>query len=440
MNKLKLLLFLVLSPFLLSFGNGDSINQDWYSKALENIKEQEYNIIYSEELGSYQSPNRANNLRFTYKTNGFTVNPRMTETYNINKDNIDEDNPNTKKEKIKVSNAWEAEFTILGYGRNSNIEKQFKGNNFIASENIAYISDENMKIDYVNNEDGMRQNFTIYTKPENEKGLLTLSLEVKTEKNLLVGANALVIKSEASQEYMKYNSLKIWDADGKELRGWFEDVENKLSDNKKRIQIVVNDKEANYPIIIDPLSSTENWTAESNQAGAQFAYSVSTAGDVNGDGYSDIIIGAYGYDNGEDNEGRAFVYYGSSTGLSTTADWTAEGNQVDAFFGYSVSTAGDVNGDGYSDIIIGAYFYDNGETNEGVAFVYHGSSTGLSSTADWNAQSNQGGAHLGYSVSTAGDVMAMVIVMLLLGLIGMIAEKLMKEEPLFIMALLRGYH
>ena len=121
---------------------------------------------------------------------------------------------------------------------------------------------------------------------------------------------------------------------------------------------------------------------EPNQGSAFFGYSVSTAGDVNWDGYSDVIVGAYGYDNGESNEGRAFVYHGSSTGLSTTLDWTGESNQANACFGISVSTAGDVNGDGYSDVIVGANGYDNGETNEGCAFVYYGIASGIEEVTD----------------------------------------------------------
>ncbi len=152
------------------------------------------------------------------------------------------------------------------------------------------------------------------------------------------------------------------------------------------------------------LSASANWTAESDQASADFGSSASTAGDVNGDGYSDVIVGAYMFDNGQINEGRAFVYHGSSSGLSITVNWTAESDQADAWFGYSVSAAGDVNGDGYSDIIIGAYLYDNGQTDEGRVYVYHGSSSGLSASANWTAESDQSNAWFGYSVSTAGDV------------------------------------
>ncbi len=86
----------------------------------------------------------------------------------------------------------------------------------------------------------------------------------------------------------------------------------------------------------------------------QFGILVSTAGDVNNDGYSDVIVGAPLYDNGHTDEGRIYVYYGSSNGLSDTADRISESNQAGAWFGVYVSTAGDVNGDGYSDIIAGA--------------------------------------------------------------------------------------
>jgi hypothetical protein len=145
----------------------------------------------------------------------------------------------------------------------------------------------------------------------------------------------------------------------------------------------------------------------SDQAFAQFGKSVSTAGDVNGDGYSDVVIGANRYDDGFANEGRAYVYYGSVSGLSAAPDRILDdANQVNAEFGNSVSCAGDVNGDGFSDVLVGAYFYDVGtNANQGRVYLYHGSATGLSaSPATILNSSNQAGSLFGNSVSTAGDV------------------------------------
>lgn len=404
MKRVLSLIFFLLSPIHFLLATGDSINQDWYSQALDNIKKQEYNITYSEELGVYHSPNRKNNLRFTYKNNGFIVAPRVTETFIE-----DENNPLAQREKIKVSDDWSAEFKVLGYGRNSKIEKIFNGNEFISIENTAVIEDDNMKVDYINNEKGMRQNFTIYNKPINKNGLLTLSIEVKTNELLLVGADALIIKNKNDQEYMKYNSLKIWDSEGKELRGWFENVKNNVNEEIKRVQIVVNDNNAKYPIIIDPLSNTAAWVNEGDYYLASLGNSFSTAGDVNGDGYSDVIIGDPFYDIGFDElVGRVLVFYGSESGLSSSANWIVEGEAENNRFGSTVSTAGDVNGDGYSDIIIGEYSSDSTQK----IFVYFGSSTGLNSNSFWiydTGYENPNGFYAedisqGMQVATAGDV------------------------------------
>ncbi|MBK8553955.1 MAG: FG-GAP repeat protein [Ignavibacteria bacterium] len=187
------------------------------------------------------------------------------------------------------------------------------------------------------------------------------------------------------------------------------------------------------------MGTTPGWSAEVNQASAYFGNSVSTAGDVNGDGYSDVIIGALEFDNGQINEGAAFLYHGSSSGCSAFSNWSTEGNQVDASFGTSVSSAGDVNGDGYSDVIIGSLFYDNGQTDEGRAYVYHGSASGLSVTSDWIAESNNDSSYFGISVSSAGDVNGDGYSDVIVGANGLLMVKLPKEQHLFIMDHLWDY-
>jgi hypothetical protein len=153
-------------------------------------------------------------------------------------------------------------------------------------------------------------------------------------------------------------------------------------------------------------SPAPDWTADSDQAGVSFGRSVSGAGDVNGDGFDDVIVGAPYFSGGHPTEGRAFLYFGSAGGPSLAPDWIAEGKQDGAVFGASVSGAGDVNGDGFDDVIVGAHDYDHGpgQANEGRAFLYLGSASGPSLVADWTAESDQYNAHFGASVSGAGDV------------------------------------
>jgi hypothetical protein len=146
------------------------------------------------------------------------------------------------------------------------------------------------------------------------------------------------------------------------------------------------------------------WTAESNQVGANFGKSVACAGDVNKDGYSDVLVGAPNYDNGQNNEGRAFLYLGTNMGLTQSPAWTGESNQADAAFGNSVAFAGDVNGDSFSDIVIGANRYDEGQSNVGKIYVYMGAANGLSLYPDWTYTGNIMDGNLGIAVATAGDV------------------------------------
>jgi hypothetical protein len=131
-------------------------------------------------------------------------------------------------------------------------------------------------------------------------------------------------------------------------------------------------------------------------AGSQFGVSVSSAGDVNGDGFDDIIIGAYLYNS---NTGRAYIYYGGLN-LNTTADVVLTGEAASNVFGCSVSSAGDVNGDGYSDVIAGAYGYSS---NKGRAYIFYGGAS-MNNTADVIMTGESNGNDFGTSVSTAGDV------------------------------------
>src|SRR5690606_14146993 len=164
--------------------------------------------------------------------------------------------------------------------------------------------------------------------------------------------------------------------------------------------------------VADGDPATAHARLESDQFEAALGWSVASAGDVNGDGFADVIVGAYSYDDGQPNEGAAFVFLGGASGVANgnpaSAHARLESDQTNALFGYSVAPAGDVNGDGYADVIVGARFYDRGQMDEGAAFVFLGSASGIADgnpeTAHALLQSNQAEALLGSSVASAGDV------------------------------------
>ncbi len=124
--------------------------------------------------------------------------------------------------------------------------------------------------------------------------------------------------------------------------------------------------------------------------GDQSGYSVSNAGDVNGDGFDDLLIGAYRADasgNTRLNAGETYLIFGAAS-LPATLDLanlgsvgiTIFGADASDYSGRRVSSAGDINGDGFGDIAIGARQADaagNGKSNAGESYVIFGK-------ADWS--------------------------------------------------------
>ncbi len=135
---------------------------------------------------------------------------------------------------------------------------------------------------------------------------------------------------------------------------------------------------------------------EGNNQGDYFGYSVSDAGDVNGDGYADVIIGAPYDDNSGFESGTAQVF----SGLDGSNLYVFAGDNADDYFGISVHGAGDVNNDGYDDIIVGAEQDDNNGDDSGMVRVL----SGLNGAILYEFNGAAAGDNFGLSVSAAGDV------------------------------------
>jgi hypothetical protein len=152
------------------------------------------------------------------------------------------------------------------------------------------------------------------------------------------------------------------------------------------------------------LSTTPDWMQQSNQKDAQYGYTVAGAGDVNNDGCDDLLVGARWYDNEYNNEGAVFLYYGSPDGLSSTPAWTFYGGQNGAALGAALAGGFDANNDEIADLLIGAPYYDNGQQDEGRVLFFLGSPDGPGDTPDWYADGNQIDARFGFSVAGLADV------------------------------------
>ena len=171
------------------------------------------------------------------------------------------------------------------------------------------------------------------------------------------------------------------------------------------------------------------------EANADFGFSVAGAGDINGDGYADVIVGARSASpGGQFTAGQAFVVFGSASyaGSAGQAAQVVDVSTLDGsngfalnginggiggsgdMAGYSVAVVGDVDGDGYDDLLIGASLADvGGSENAGQAYLVYGGAGGFAASLDLQALDGDNGFAIngiapwdntGYSVGRAGDV------------------------------------
>jgi hypothetical protein len=150
----------------------------------------------------------------------------------------------------------------------------------------------------------------------------------------------------------------------------------------------------------DPVA---DWSQPGGQVDAGLGHAVAGAGDLNGDGYSDLAVGAPLWDEGTPDVGKVTVYLGSSSGLETSPARELFG-VAGAGFGSALAGVGDVNGDGYGDLLVGAPDFTDLHTGEGRVGLHLGTVAGLAEVPTWTADGGEPGAGLGTSVAAAFDV------------------------------------
>ena len=364
-------LALIGSAALLAAPAVAQVDDDWQKKAFAGIAAAEYRFSFKD--GVLQAPNRANDLRTRLKGEGLSIESRT-----------------------QGANAFRMGLSLVEYGRDP------VGPGIVSAGERATNRRDGITEWLENDPRGLTHGLVLERPPR--EGAPSVRLQLDGVGALPEGSDAksVLLRNGKGEPVLRYGSLEAKDAAGNP-------VPVTMSTQTGSLVIVVEDDGAVWPITVQALASSPVWNVTINQANAYFGTSVATAGDVDGNGYSDVIVGAPSYDEGETDEGKVFVYLGGSGGLSTSPAWSAQANQAGANMGQAVSAAGDVNGDGYGDVIVGAWTYDEGQTDEGGAFLWLGGPVGLGpngtpANADWTRYGDQPFANCGFKVARAGDV------------------------------------
>jgi FG-GAP repeat/FG-GAP-like repeat len=364
---------------------------DWWSTTQKEIVNREYLIVEAEVdsagllpnentdvddtdvfnfpgKAAFYAPNHAHNFRTYFFEEGIAVVSKNTDAAD-----------------------WMLLLKTTGLDRveNNNFNPAQKGKMRVDNQRIEY-SRGAFDEWFENTDDGLEHGFNIeYRLP----GAGELKFEVRVDglkPSLTQNGQSVSLYRKSGGEKLRYEKLIVSDAEGFQLPARFEVAD-------ATIHILIDDNQAVYPIIVDPLLTTPSSIKTGENSGDGFGASVSGVGDINGDGFADVVVGAKSYDS---SRGKAYLYLGSNEGFSAPASWTTVGETTNNSFGYSVASAGDINGDGYADVIIGAPGY----SSRGKAYVYLGSASGLSASASWSAVGQSGGDNFGSSVAGAGDV------------------------------------
>jgi FG-GAP repeat protein/VCBS repeat protein len=342
----------------------------WLTAAQRHIAQREYRP--SENAQGLQAPNRAHNLRTYFAKDGIRVHDRSAD-----------------------GSPALLQISLARAGRGDTLSAVAPGEVAMAHETRVEIRHAGIVEWYVNSPAGLEQGFTLEARPEGD-GPVVVELAVAGATPVQRG-DAIVFET-PTHRTLRYGQLHAVDATGRALGAHLE-----VSPGQS-LRIVVDDSAATYPIAIDPLltDSTPDTQLEGNQANAQIGFSVASAGDVNGDGFDDVIVGSQRYD----DKGAVFIFLGSASGIAngdpSTAATQLDPDQPYDFGSVSVSGAGDVDGDGFDDVIIGA----PGD-GSGAALLFLGSASGIadgtSASASARLVPNPSSAGV-ESVAGAGDV------------------------------------
>jgi hypothetical protein len=244
---------------------------DWWTQVQRSIQLEEYGIVGEDAGGArFRAANPAHRFETDFDIRGVRV-------------------------KATAGSSWEWRLALTGWGRPGSLE----------AGGVAGLRAEADRIEFdcgpltewfVNTPEGLEHGFTVPVRPRAEGDQLVFDLSIGGGLRSVFAEDGQAIDfySTGGLSVLRYGKLVVTDASGGDIPARMEPIIG-------GVRIVVDDSDAIYPLNVDPLATSPSWTKAGEATSNQYGYVVATAGDVNGDGRWDVVVGAHNYNSGTGN-------------------------------------------------------------------------------------------------------------------------------------------
>jgi hypothetical protein len=252
-----------------------------------------------------------------------------------------------------------------------------------------------IELSYEHRPDGLEQRVQIKNRPPGD-GLLRVRFATSTDFEHRLDNNGDCDVITGDRIVFRWEKLVVFDATGSKLAA-------KMVSDRGELRYEIDDRGAQYPILVDPLATAPDAQFNGDLADADFGRSVALDGDLNNDNFADLVVGQTFFTSNaatENFEGRFLTFHGSATGLSATANATFESDIQFGALGQDIQYMGDLNGDGFDDLAVSSLW--DGLTFGGGIDLFLGGTTGVV-TSSILALDGEASAGFG-SAMAAGDI------------------------------------